>query len=302
MKAAPGELSVVVASPRDDLALLGACLQSVLPQARALGVPVVVARRGDARAALDRLGVGADEAAAVGTADDASLPRLRGAGLAAVRTPAAALIEDHCIADPGWLAVLSAAAGGADVVGGRMGNAKRDRIVDWAAFFSEYGFFSGMVRDGAVPLVTGANVLYGARALPLAARWAAEGLWEDVIHARLAAAGCTLAIEPRAEMLQNHRYAVAPFCRDRFEHGYDYARVRLRERPRTARWARALTAPLLPLVLVRRLQANVAADDRRAFVRALPLTTLFLGAWALGELAGYVRGAASPGPAAAARP
>jgi hypothetical protein len=295
---ARGSISVVIASPREP-ALALACLRSVLPQARACGAPVILARTGDAGAVVARLSEGGAPAAVdvvpVDAAPGASLPAVRGAGLAAVRTPYAALVEDHCVAAPGWLEALSATAAGtgADFVGGRMGNAEQSRAVDWAAYFAEYGFFMGTASGDAAPLATGANVLYGPPALPLAAQWASEGLWEDVIHARLAAAGCDLTVTPAAVMLQNQRYAVGAFCLDRYRHGFAYARVRLREQDGAGRWVRALTAPLLPVLLAWRLRANVRPGEDAAFWRALPLTLVFLSAWAAGEMMGYVRGRAS---------
>jgi hypothetical protein len=292
-----GSVTVVIASPREP-ALASTCVASVAAQARALGAPVILARRGDAGAVVATDGELASMVSPIDAPAGSSLPVLRGVGLAAVRTPYAALIEDHCVAAPGWLAALCAAASAApppDFVGGRMGNAQRRRAVDWAAYFAEYGFFAGTAQGGAAPLATGANVLYGPRALPLAARWASEGLWEDVIHARLVDRGCHLAVTPSAEMRQNLRYAIAAFCRDRYQHGFAYARVRLREAaPGGARrWPRALASPLLPFVLARRLRATVRSDERPAFRRALPLTLLFLAAWSAGEMMGYVRGRAS---------
>lgn len=295
---APGLVSVVIASPREP-ALALACLRSVLPQAHAHGATVILARTGDAAAVIAQLGEadapGAVNIVPVDAAPGASLPQVRGAGLAAARTPFAALVEDHCVAAPGWLEALvtTAAATSADLVGGRMGNAEQSRAIDWAAYFAEYGFFMGTASGDAPPLATGANVLYGPRALPLAARWASDGLWEDVIHARLAAAKCDLTVTPAAVMRQNQRYAVGSFCLDRYRHGFAFARVRLREQKGSGRWLRAVTAPLLPVVLARRLRANVLPDERDAFRRALPLTLLFLSAWSVGEMMGYVRGRAS---------
>ena len=295
---ARGSVSVVIASPREP-ALALACLRSLLPQAHASGAPVILARTGDAAAVVARLAEGgaptAGDIVPVDAAPGASLPEVRGAGLAAVRTPYAALVEDHCVAAPGWLEALSTTAAGttADVVGGGMGNAERSRAVDWAAYFAEYGFFMGTAAADAAPLATGANVLYGPRALPLAARWASDGLWEDVIHARLAASGCDLTVTPAAVMLQNQRYAVGAFCLDRYRHGFAYARVRLRERGGAGRWLRACTTPLLPALLACRLWAKVRPGERAAFRRALPLTLVFLSAWSAGEMMGYVCGRAS---------
>jgi hypothetical protein len=69
--------------------------------------------------------------------------------------------------------------------------------------------------------------------------------------------------------------------------------VRLREQDGAGRWLRALSAPLLPGLLAWRLRANVRAEERAAFRRALPLTLMFLSAWSVGEMVGYVRGRAS---------
>jgi hypothetical protein len=287
----PGQVTIVVASPR-DARLLDACLQSVLPQARVFNAPVIVARPGDLASVTAAIAPAGSLGIPVAVPGAPTLPELRGAGLRAVQTPFAALTEDHCVATPGWLSALTAEIGDADFVGGRMGNAQRARTVDWAAYFAEYGFFTGQPVRGGPALATAANVLYGPRALPRAAAWATEGFWEDVIHARLIAAGCRLAFTPAAEVQQNQRYEISAFCADRFRHGFAYARVRLTEQPFLHRWIRAAASPLLPAVLAQRVRAGVTAAERVAFFRALPLTLTFLGAWALGEMMGYVRGPA----------
>ncbi|MEP6917561.1 MAG: hypothetical protein ABJC89_18060, partial [Acidobacteriota bacterium] len=177
MMVAQGQVSVVIASPR-EARLLDACLRSVVPQARDMAAPVIVSRPGDRASVTSAMVLTGSLGVAVALPGHPTLPELRGAGLHAVRTPFAALMEDHCVAAPGWLAALMTGIGDADVVGGRMGNAQRDRTADWAAYFAEYGFFTGHADGGGHALATGANVLYGPRALPRAAAWAAEGFWE----------------------------------------------------------------------------------------------------------------------------
>ena len=153
----------MVASFRER-ALLDACLSSLLPQCEEVGAALVVARAGAAEE-LSELERSYPQVRFVRASQNTSLPRLRGMGLAAVDRDVVALTEDHCVAGPDWLAQLSRAAG--DVVGGAMDNAQRDRAIDWAAFFSEYGFFArGAGReDGHTSLLTGANVAYRRRVL-----------------------------------------------------------------------------------------------------------------------------------------
>lgn len=98
-------------------------------------------------------------------------------------------------------------------------------------------------------------------------------------------------LELQARIRQNQRYGLGAFCRDRYEHGHDFAATRGASLPA---WRRALLCagtPALPIVLASRIARAIDREDRRDFVRALPATLAFLGAWALGEAAGYAAGA-----------
>ncbi len=83
------------------------------------------------------------------------------------------------------------------------------------------------------------------------------------------------------------------FCRDRFAHGRDYAAERLTEEGAGRRWLYLAGAPLLPFVLTGRVARAAGRRRLGPFIRALPFTFLFLGAWSAGEAAGYLRGAPS---------
>jgi hypothetical protein len=287
-------IAVAIASFR-DAALVEACLASVVPQAEAHGARVVVARPASAPVPSplqDRF----PEVRFV-TCAEADVPRLRGTAMAHAAADLVAVTEDHCVAAPGWLDALVHArkTSGADVVGGGMGNARRTRAVDWAAYFSEYGFFSWTrpadTRASGVPLLTGANVAYGRPVLADVTNWTLDGTWENVCHDRLHAQGHAIAFAPAARVLQNHTYRFGAFCRDRYEHGRDYAVARLVEHE-DGRWRRLAMTPLLPAVLAARVARASAGIAPGAFARALPVTFAFLGAWAVGEAVGYARGRA----------
>ena len=292
-------LSVVVASFR-DACVLEACLDSLLPQCANAGVELIVARA-DEPAALASLESRYPQVRFVSLASGTDIPRLRGAGLAVASGSLAALTEDHCVADPGWVATMTShAEQAADVIGGAMDNARHTRALDWGAFFAEYGFFAGMSSrhqrvDGATILLTGANVAYSRRVLPQVVAWTTDGAWENVVHDRLREAGAILLFEPDARVSQNLTYAFGPFVADRFRHGYDYARVRLAESPAMSRIGRIAASLLLPPVLTWRVgRAAVGSLGRAvAFIRALPFTLVFLGAWSAGEAMGYLRGAST---------
>jgi hypothetical protein len=175
-----------------------------------------------------------------------------------------------------------------------MDNAQPRRALDWGAFFAEYGFFSALTSraDGAMPLITGANVAYSRRVLPDVVAWMCDGGWENVVHDRLRASGATFVFEPAARVGQNLTYALGPFVADRFRHGHDYARVRLAESPGSNRWVRVGATLLLPPLLTWRVARTAIGSTGRAlaFIRALPFTFVFFGAWAAGEAVGYLRG------------
>ena len=285
-------VSVVVASFR-GLDILAQCLESLRPQCARLGASLVLARaRRESDAELARVAAGCR---IVPAPPDAGVPLLRGLGLAAASGEWVAMIEDHCVADPGWLAALLAAADSATpVVGGSMGNARRERMTDWGAFFAEYGFYgvTGRGRAGQAPLITQANAAYHRSVLPSVAEWARSGSWENEIHDRLFAEGRRFRLVPTARVLQNLTYRLGAFCRDRFEHGRAYATTRTRNLGTARRILLCAGTPVLPLVLARRVFRSVDPDERRYWLRGVLPMLVFLSAWALGEAAGYARGAA----------
>jgi hypothetical protein len=286
-------VSVVVASNRER-ALLDACLASLLPQCARQGAELIVTRAASPNE-VGALARAMPQVRFVAAPRDATIPQLRGIGMAEATGDIVALTEDHCVAENHWLEVIMRhAMEGADVVGGGMGNAQRSRAVDWGAYFAEYGFFapSRPDADGDAPLLTGANVAYSRHVLDEVITWARRGEWENVAHDRLFARGSILRFARTAEIYQNKSYRFGAFCADRFEHGRDYARRRLVEEPYTNRWVHLAATPLLPLLLTGRV-ARAAGPTRWAtFLRALPATLAFLTAWSVGEAWGYLLGPA----------
>lgn len=293
----PRAISVVVASFRPRH-LVEAAIRALgeLVEHDDREVSVFLARAGDAEDVTD-LAAGRPWLTVVPCADGATIPELRGAGMKAAGSGWIAVTEDHCLVDRDWLSCLARQAEAYDLVGGAMGNA-RPGLINWAAYFAEYGFFGPGANEGSdTPLMTGANMLYGPRVLDDVAEWAYSGLWEDVIHGRLLGRGARAAFEPDARVRQNGTYSLAAFCLDRYEHGRDYARVRVREQ-NVGRVGRFLSTPLLPAVLLARVGRSSAEVSPGRFLAASPVTLAFLSAWALGEAVGYLSGGRRVGESA----
>lgn len=284
-------ITVVVASNRERK-LLDSCLASLMPQCNQFVAELIVVRAGTAAEIMD-LRASYPDVRFIAAAPATAIPQLRGIGMAESTGDIVALTEDHCVVDPSWVATLLQNADGADVIGGSMDNAQRDRAVDWAAYFAEYGFFaeprSGNGNRGG-PLLTGANVAYKRRVVRDVAEWARHGEWENVAHRRLWAHGSAMRFVRSAAVYQNRNYRFREFCVDRYEHGRDYARTRLAEEGSSRRWILFVASPLLPSLLVWRVARAAAPKRWGAFCRALPATFAFLCAWSVGEAVGYLRG------------
>jgi hypothetical protein len=285
-------ISVVVASIRDR-ALLDACLASLIPQCARASAELIVARSGTP-AELQALRIAFPMVTFVAAPPAAAIPHLRAIGMVESNGDIVALTEDHCVAGQTWLEALRRAASGpADVVGGGVGNAQRDRATDWAAYFAEYGFYAETRSDsqsdrGRPLLLTAANVAYRRRVLPEVVACARNGSWENVAHDRVRATGSSLQFIRSAVVYQNSNYRFLRFCVERFEHGRDFARARLVEEGVARRWTLLCRVPFLPPLLTWRV-ARIAAPTRwLTFVRVLPLILAFVTAWSVGEATGYL--------------
>lgn len=291
-------VSVIVASNRSR-ALLNSCLASLRLQCSRSSAELIVARAGTA-AELQELRAAMPDVRFVAAPLTANIPELRGLGMAESTGDVVALTEDHCIADEAWVeTLLQHAQDPADVIGGGMGNAQRERAVDWAAYFSEYGFFAETRPEpaiGAPPLITGANVAYKRRVVQDVLEWARQGEWENVAHNRLTANGSALRFIRTAAVYQNKNYQFTEFCVDRYQHGRDFARKRLREERGSRRWLLLCASPLLPPILAWRVAKAAAPTRWTIFLRALPATFAFLTAWSFGEAIGYLRGSEAARP------
>jgi hypothetical protein len=283
--------SVVVAS-RQQLAQLAACLDALAPQCERLRAEVVVARD-PAAGPLPDPPHGIPNLRVVSGPPGATIPLLRGLGLAASTGDPVALTEDHLVPADDWLDRLFAGfTPEVACVGGCMANVATGSVTDWAAYFADYGFYSvGRPDPADPPLLTDANVAYRRNVVAGVADWAMAGAWENVVHDRLLAQGHRTRLERAARVYHRHHYRFASFLRNRFEHGRDYATSRLAEAPGTNRLLRAASAPLLVPVLFARIARASWREAPTAWLAAAPVTLAFLAGWAAGEAVGYLSSA-----------
>jgi len=222
-----------------------------------------------------------------------SIPALRWHGMKAARAEVVAVIEDHCLAPPGWAEqVLAAHSQGHDVVAGPVENASRGSLFDWAFFLLEYGSSMPPLAAGEDAATPGVNVSYKKAVLPLEDKRFAE-LWESFLIDELRRQGAQIHIDDR--MLIHHRtpFSFGEFAVQKYLYSRSFAAMRISGKPAAARCAYAgFAVMILPLLLLTRLIRTVRAKKRNRpeLLRALPMIAVFVCCAAAGEAIGYCAG------------
>lgn len=218
----------------------------------------------------------------------ANAARLRARGVAAAGGRIVALVEPWTLPDRDWARSIIEEHDKSDsdtVIGGPVLYDGPEEAGAWAEFFFEYGAFlppfEGDVEELAVN-----NVSYSAELLQRMRPFWEDGFWKHFLHRELRSRGVRFRAAARAAVRHSRPVAFSRFVRERFHHGRAYAARR------GGPAARALLAPLLPILLTGRLARRVRRKPgiKGRLRRALPGLFLAHGAWALGEAVGHVAG------------
>lgn len=220
--------------------------------------------------------------------------RRRAAGLAQARGELVAIVEDRGVPRPDWSrnVVAAHAAMPHAVIGGAIENG-RDRLLNWAVYFCDFGRYQLPFEPGPREYVSDVDICYKRRALE-----ATRELWRDryhetTVHWALLRAGETLYLTDRfaVDQMRDH-LTLGRLLGERVGWGRLFAYTRARETGPGRRLALAVMAPLLPAVLFLRLARHQWQKRRTLgkFVAAAPVVVLLLMAWSLGEMIGYLTG------------
>ena len=282
------ELSVVIPSVNGERFVLE-CLQALENQSNQEAIEVIVCDRlrdGPAEAIRGRFPWVKVESGLY----EHSIPALRWHGMKTARAEVVAVIEDHCLAPPGWAEqVLAAHAQGPDVVAGPVENASRDSLFDWAFFLLEYGSSMPPQASGEGAAIPGGSVSYKKAVLPLEDnRFAA--LWESFLINRLRREGARIHIDPG--LLIHHRtpFSFREFAVQKYLYSRSFAAMRASDERPAVRFAFAgFAVTALPFLLLMRLIKTVWAKkrNRSELLLALPMIAVFVCCGALGEAIGY---------------
>lgn len=218
---------------------------------------------------------------------------LRAAGVRASCGRVVALTEDQCIPPEKWCAhVVAAHASSQAAIGGPVEKLRPDRLLNWAIYLRELGTYMPPVAEGPAAALTDCNVTYKRAALEaIEPAWAAA-FHEHQVHAALQERGETLWLSPALITYQQRSLALRPALAERYAFGRLYAGLRSGAVSTGTRIGLIAASPLLPVLLLVRVLANVIRKRRHvgACFAALPYLVLFSLAWSCGEMVGYVTG------------
>lgn len=230
----------------------------------------------------------------LGAGADMTIPQMRSKGILASTGEWVIVTEDHCEPRKGWLKAFQSEidSGGWDVIAGAVENGCRDRLVDWAAFFTEYSEYMAPRQAGETGDLPGMNTAYRRSALNAIPGLVESAVWETFLHARLKEAGFRLYSSSKVLLDHCKSFGYWDFLTQRYYLARSFAGMRVRGEPlsRKLLWGAASPAlmVLLPLRIIQRVRQRprYAGKLRKSF----PILLTFTAAWTLGELTGYLFG------------
>jgi glycosyltransferase involved in cell wall biosynthesis len=284
------ELSVVVPSVNGWSDLEG-CLQALAQQSGDVRIEVLV---------VDRVGEGVrkplrknyPQVRLLKAPPELSIPALRALAFRKAQAEIVGVIEDHVIVPCDWAErMLAAHRAGAQVVGGSVDNAARERIVDWAGFLCEYSHCLAPTA-GSAEWLTGNNVTYQRSLLERFQKVVSQDRWEDCLHNAMRGAGVRLESRPEIQVGHKKHYTIREYLYQRYLYARSYAGSKVEQSGNFQKLAYGLAAFALPPLLFYRTVTRVfrARRYRQELFRSLPLVGLFVMSWAVGEIVGYWRG------------
>jgi glycosyltransferase involved in cell wall biosynthesis len=286
------ELSVVVASHNAGAAI-GKCLDALSRQ------------RGADRAEIIVADSSTDETPAIVRRfpcvrvlhfdEPLTIPELRGHAIAAARGGIVAVLDPFSIAAENWIdAILSAHASSPSlVIGGAVDlhDAEHQTLVTWALYINEYGLFMPPLRPGPANIMPGCNVSYKRVALFDGDVPRYGVFWKTFVNWRIQAE-MPLHLAPEVVVRLFKPVSFGDFLVSRFDHGRCFAAMRPDCTVWPVRLLRAVTAPLLPPLLLWRWGRAFWSKDRNRskLIATLPFQLLLFSVWAAGEACGYLAG------------
>lgn len=222
-----------------------------------------------------------------------SVPELRKMGVLQARSEIIAVIEEHCVATPHWLATIQGSFGESDVaIGGPILDNDFRRVRDWVVYFSEYHRYLPPWEDGPRFALNGANIAYRRDKLVEQKDALGSGFWEVVLHPRLAEGGGVFRAVNRMGIHHTGPFDYGYYLNQRYLLSRAWGGTQRNQVPAYRRILYLVVAPLLPVLLLLRIANCVFRSRRRIgkFLVSCPLLVPVCIAYVWGEWLGYLLG------------
>lgn len=221
------------------------------------------------------------------------LPALWGAGIRQSRGAIIAVTDACSVPDRRWVLSTQAAHESSDlIVGGAVDPMPQRSLVDWAAYFCEYGQFMLPLTGGDVSELPGNNIAFKRAALDKGTQFVEQRFWKTYWCRALQQEGVQLRSVPSMVVYDRKSYRLLPFLVRRYHHGRCFAGMRITQVPPVIRVLYALGTPLLPVLFMRRIAGPIMQKRRYLpqFMCSLPVSILAVVSWSWGEFCGYLAG------------
>ena len=225
-----------------------------------------------------------------------TIPELRGRAIALSRGEIVAVIDAYSIVAADWAGAIVAAhaSNPRAVIGGSVDLARRDsaNLRTWAQYFNEYGLFMPPIRSGSATIVPGSNVSYRRDVLFDGERARFPVFWKTFVNWQATSHANPMWLDPAIRVELHKPIPFSDFLLTRFSHARCFAGMRVAASPVKTRIGRALSAPLVPWILLWRWSRGIWAKGRHRplYLATLPHQVLLFLMWGLGEFWGYAFG------------
>jgi hypothetical protein len=209
-----------------------------------------------------------------------------------------ALTIENCVPAPDWLSqIVNAHSAAYPAIGGAVEIDPQAKLMDWAIYFSRYSNYMLPFRPRLLDDLAGDNCSYKRDALDRAKDQMRDGFWETFIHDDLRQRKEQLLCDPSIVVTYCGGLSGWSFFKRRYLHGKYFGARRGRALGKVQRLVRAAGAPIVPFLLLLRIDGRICKNGRHRskLFPALPLIFCFAMAWSAGEALGYFSGSPDKG-------
>ena len=293
------ELSVVVAS-KNARRTIWNCLDALVNQDHSNDVEIVVVDAStDDSAEIARQ---FKQITLVRADPELLVPELWKMGIERTNGQSVAFTTASFIPAGNWIAELrSQLTGEHAAVGGVFEKLAPDRYSQWAIYFLRYAAYLPSTPPHPASQLAADNAVYRRWVFEKYAKYLEDGFWEHPVNLALKADGHSLFLTPALMVSMGYFGKPGDFFLHRFYHGRIFGAERTSRASLIKRLFYIIASPLIPLVLLLRVAANVLRNKSHLleFVFSMPWILYYVLGWSSGEFAGYLFGKTQTKPVSA---